>query len=181
MSRVLAPVVTLLFFGLSAAPQAEEGPEGLAWCYRTLGDVVCYTAPDPGRENRFVGTYRFRPDAARRLLLRQSERRAAALAPKSRPPASPATRAPVPPRPATEVPADGGPAAGTSVTGKASGDGVPVPVMRPSRERTGAPRAGAVEGAAKPVPAAADCSAARRNGPRPLTGTTGGVCGVEAD
>ena len=33
------------------------------YCYRTLADVSCYRAPDPGREQQLVGTYRRDPQS----------------------------------------------------------------------------------------------------------------------
>ena len=33
------------------------------YCYRTLADVSCYAAPDPGREAMLVGTYLREPAA----------------------------------------------------------------------------------------------------------------------
>lgn len=38
---------------LAAAPLAAP----FGYCYRTLADVVCYPAPDRGREARFTGSY----------------------------------------------------------------------------------------------------------------------------
>ena len=41
---------------LAACATQDEPPT--VYCYRTLADVSCYAAPDPGRESRLVGTYR---------------------------------------------------------------------------------------------------------------------------
>ena len=53
----LAPLIAMLT--LTACATQEE-PETV-YCYRTLADIGCYTQPDPGRENRLVGTYQRRP------------------------------------------------------------------------------------------------------------------------
>jgi hypothetical protein len=50
---------------LAAVPAGCAGPEPPAgttllepvYCYRTLADVSCRTAPDPGRGGRLVGVY----------------------------------------------------------------------------------------------------------------------------
>lgn len=55
----LLPAAILLAGGGVAAAGAP-----VAHCYRTLADVVCYLAPDPGRERRWVGSYGPVPAAA---------------------------------------------------------------------------------------------------------------------
>lgn len=49
-ARLLLPSL-LLASGVAAAA------EPVAYCYRTLADIVCYLAPDGGRERRYVGSY----------------------------------------------------------------------------------------------------------------------------
>ncbi len=190
MSRMLAPALLLLAAWFPAAPRAGEEPRSLAWCYRTLADVVCYTDPDAGRENRFVGAYPFRPDAAHRLLRERSGRRAAALAPTRWPPA--------PPRPAHRPPPDAGsapPAAtpaeplSTSPSSSAprtiagrGGRSPAVPVMRPPVGTVTADGPRAPIPVARPGPPAdAGCPPGATAGPRSLLGDGDSGCPAEAD
>jgi hypothetical protein len=48
------------------------------FCYRTLADIACYEAPDPGREGRLVGVHLLDPDDPA-LLARQLSRMAARM------------------------------------------------------------------------------------------------------
>ena len=52
-----ARATPLLGLLILAACATQEEPQTV-YCYRTLADVSCYAAPDPGRESRLVGTYR---------------------------------------------------------------------------------------------------------------------------
>ena len=54
----LAPLGLLLLAGCTT-----RGTEPVpVFCYRTLADIACYAAPDPGRERRLVGIYLLYPD-----------------------------------------------------------------------------------------------------------------------
>ncbi len=176
-------LATLLMLSLwHPTPTRAAGEEaGLAWCYRTLADVVCYTAPDPGRENRFVGAYPSRPDAARRRLLEEGRRRAAALAPKYWPPGAPERPSPAPSGDGvrTEPP----PAAAPVAAAMARSGPPPVPVMRPLRgnEQPAAGIESKPPAEAVPRPPDVECAAPRIAGPRPLTGPGHAGCGAEAD
>ncbi len=190
MSRMLLSALLLLAAWIPATPRAGEEPGSLAWCYRTLADVVCYTRPDAGRENRFLGSYPFRPDAAQRFLLERGGRRAAALAPKRWPPASP--RPPQgPPGDAGSAPpaarlADASPEPPPSVASPTAGRGgkrpPAVPVKRPTAAvvTAGSPRV-PIPVARPEVPAEAKCPPEATAGPRSLLGDGDAGCPVEAD
>jgi hypothetical protein len=55
------PAIVLAFsLGLSACarPLPSAGvPLEPVYCYRTIADMSCYTAPDAGREGQLVGVY----------------------------------------------------------------------------------------------------------------------------
>ncbi len=192
MSRLVLSVVLLLGAAFAVSPRAAEEPEGLAWCYRSLADVVCYIAPDPGREDRFVGAYPFRPDAAQRLLIEESRRRAAALAPRRWPPVSPREARAAVPAPAA-VPAAPGPPAQpatkhrgerrTPAKTKAAAHPPPLPVPRPPVRHAAVDRSAAAEASpprASPAPPSPSCGAARAGRPRPLL-EAGSGCNAESD
>lgn len=192
MSRLALSVVLLLVPAFALSPRAAEEPEGLAWCYRSLADVVCYTAPDPGREDRFVGAYPFRPDAAQRLLIEESRRRAAALAPRTWPPVPPrdaraavstpeaAPAAPGPPaQPATKHRG----ARRTPAKAKVSAHPPPLPVPRPPMRQAAADRSAGAEAPSPgtaPVPPSPSCRTAEAGKPRPLL-DAGSGCNAESD
>lgn len=173
MFGVLSVVLLMLLLPPPAVAGAAERKGNLAWCYRTLADVVCYTAPDPGRENRFVGAYPFRPDAARRKILEAGARRAAAAVPKRWPPAQPAPPA-EPPAPA--APSAAAPTASAAPFAKAP----PVPVMRPAR-RVAEATAVKTPAAPRSRPSEGGCRNPVQRGPRPLTGAVAPACDTETD
>jgi hypothetical protein len=53
--RALPPALFAVLFAVLLAAAPPGAPFG--YCYRTLADVVCYLAPDRGREARFTGSY----------------------------------------------------------------------------------------------------------------------------
>ncbi len=191
MSRLVASFVLLLGAAFAASPRAAEKPEGLAWCYRSLADVVCYIGPDAGREDRFVGSYPFRPDAARRLLIDESRRRAAALAPRRWPPVSPSDARAAAPAPATERGAPERPAQPVAKKTGAKQKPTrarrvarppPIPVPRPSDTAAALRHTAAVEatGAGAPAPSFGRCTTGDASRPRPLLGA-GSACDAESD
>ncbi len=181
MSGIFLTILLMLSFWHPIPTRAAGEKTRLAWCYRTLADVVCYTAPDPGRENRFVGAYPWRPGAARNQLLEERRRHAAARAPGSRPPGAPD-------RPSTTPNGDGmrtepPPVSAPVAAPEAGTNPPPAPVMRPrpGNRPTAAPMPPKSPAGSAPRPPDVECTVSGPAGPRPLTGPGHAGCGIEAD